>query len=463
MTEVRNASSAGEGKYQSYAEYIKVDVECLDEIPCHWQLHALKHALEIRITDGPHETPEFLDEGVPFVSAEAVSKGFIDFSKIRGYISVADDNRFSRKYSPRKFDIYMVKSGATTGITAIVETDEHFNIWSPLAVMRSNKDFEPYYLLNYLRSRTFRESVELNWSFGTQQNIGMGTLENLPICRPPIEEQRTIAAFLDYETARIDQLIAMQQRLIELLKEKRQAVISHAVTKGLNPNAPMKDSGVEWLGQVPEHWIVAKLKLNTRLMQTGPFGSQLHAEDYVDNGVPLINPAHMKNGEIVPDPQVSVDIDTQERLSQHKLSVGDIIFARRGQLGRCAVVKEEQVGWLCGTGSLKATLNERLIPEYAYLLITSAGVVAELSLESKGSTMENLNTETLGKVRLPVPPILEQRAILGYVDSVSGKYKKLTEQAECAIELMQERRTALISAAVTGKIDLRDWTPPKEG
>ncbi|MBJ6907470.1 restriction endonuclease subunit S, partial [Vibrio cholerae] len=125
------------------------------------------------------------------------------------------------------------------------------------------------------------------------------------------------------------------------------------------------------------------------------------------------------------------------------------------ELGRCAVVTDQQVGWICGTGSLKATLNERLIPEYAYLLITSDGVVAELSLESKGSTMDNLNTETLGKIRTPVPPVHEQRAILAYVDEVSGKYKHLVDLAENAIGLMKERKTALISAAVTGKIDVR--------
>lgn len=266
-----------------------------------------------------------------------------------------------------------------------------------------------------------------------------------------------IVAFLDHETAKIDALIVKQQRLIELLKEKRQAVISHAVTKGLNPNAPMKDSGVEWLGEVPAHWVVTQLKFNTLEMQTGPFGSQLHAEDYVDDGIPLVNPAHMVEGKIVPDPQVTVDEQTWQRLSRHGLKSGELIFARRGELGRCAVVTKVEEGWLCGTGSLKAKLSDRLIPEYSYLLITSEGVVSELSLESKGSTMDNLNTETLGRVRLPVPPRQEQTDILEYVNLAAGKFGTLIDNAESAISLMQERRTALISAAVTGKIDVRDW------
>ncbi|WP_287603206.1 restriction endonuclease subunit S [Thiothrix sp.] len=197
-------------------------------------------------------------------------------------------------------------------------------------------------------------------------------------------------------------------------------------------------------------------------MQTGPFGSQLHAEDYVDDGIPLINPAHMIDGKIIPDPKVSVDEVTWNRLERHQLAEGEIIFARRGELGRCAIVEKNHVGWLCGTGSLKAKLKDKFLPEYAYLLITSKGVIAELSLESKGSTMDNLNTETLGRIRLPMPPVNEQGDIIHYVEAVSGRYQLLIDKAEKAIGLMQERRAALISAAVTGKIDLRGWRANKE-
>ena len=164
--------------------------------------------------------------------------------------------------------------------------------------------YNPYFLLHYLRSAPFQKAVQLSWTFGTQQNIGMGTIENLAVCFPPLNEQAKIADFLDHETAKIDTLIDKQQQLIQLLKEKRQAVISHAVTKGLpsttGSNAPMRDSGVGWLGEVPEHWDVTQLKFYTLDMQTGPFGSQLHAEDYVTNEIPLINPAHMISGELGP-------------------------------------------------------------------------------------------------------------------------------------------------------------------
>ena len=454
------------GKYHAYSEYKDAKSKWLDKIPVHWERTPIKHIVSKRITDGPHETPEFVDEGVPFLSAEAVKNNALDFSKKRGYITQSLHEAYSQKCLPKIDDIFMVKSGNTTGNLAIVETEDEFNIWSPLALIRANKGkVLPRFVFYSMRADFFRTSVELSWSQGTQPNIGMGVIENLHIATAPLEEQSAVINFLDHETAKIDTLIEKQQLLIQLLKEKRQAVISHAVTNGLSslnggPSAKMRDSGVEWLGEVPEHWVVAQLKFNTLEMQTGPFGSQLHAEDYVDDGIPLVNPAHMTDGKIVPDSKVSVDQETWARLRRHQLFEGDLIFARRGELGRCAVVTKGEEGWLCGTGSLKAKLNERLTPDYSYLLITSDGVVSELSLESKGSTMDNLNTETLGRVRLPVPPVGEQREILDYVESISGKYGLLIDKASSAVELIKERRAALISAAVTGKIDVRDWGAP---
>jgi len=206
-------------------------VEWIGEVPEHWQVAGIKRIVSIPITDGPHETPAFYDHGVPFASAEAVSTGRIDFQKIRGFISHEDHSRFSKKYLPSKGDIFMVKSGATTGVTAIVEDDREFNIWSPLAVIRCNrKKAQPEYVLSYLRSRHFLDGVALNWSYGTQQNIGMGVLENMAIPLPPLHEQEVIAAFLDRENTRIDTLTEKTQRSINLLKERRSAFITAAVT-----------------------------------------------------------------------------------------------------------------------------------------------------------------------------------------------------------------------------------------
>jgi type I restriction enzyme S subunit len=205
-------------------------IEWLGDVPEHWEVLPIKRIVSVPITDGPHETPNFIDEGVPFVSAEAVSSGSINFSKVRACISEEDNARYSLKYTPKLHDIYMVKSGATTGITAIVEDRTDFNIWSPLAAIRCNEGSVPHFVLNFMRSKQFQEAVTLYWSFGTQQNIGMGVIENLACTVPPISEQHEIAEVLKSELAKFDTLTTEAQRAIDLLQERRTALISAAVT-----------------------------------------------------------------------------------------------------------------------------------------------------------------------------------------------------------------------------------------
>ena len=183
------------------------------------------------ITDGPHETPELYDDGIPFISADAVSDGFINFDNKRGYISEEYYEECCKKYIPQQYDIYMIKSGASTGRTAIVETDKKFTIWSPLAVFRSNRNvILPYYLLYTLRSDYYQKQVQNNWSYGTQQNIGMRTLEKLNILVPPLPEQRSIATYLDTKCSEIDTLITLKRQKIESLNAYKKSIIYEAVT-----------------------------------------------------------------------------------------------------------------------------------------------------------------------------------------------------------------------------------------
>lgn len=205
-------------------------VEWLGQVPVHWGILPIKHIVATPITDGPHETPDFVDKGIPFVSAEAISSGRINFEKIRGYITEEAHRQYSEKYHPQRGDIFMIKSGATTGITAIVETDIDFNIWSPLAVIRCGARSDPHFVLSYMRSRNFQDAIELNWNYGTQQNIGMGVIGDLAITVPPFEEQIEIASRIDSQTTRLDTLINKTERSIELLKERRSALITAAVT-----------------------------------------------------------------------------------------------------------------------------------------------------------------------------------------------------------------------------------------
>ncbi len=206
-------------------------VEWLGEIPAHWEVSRIKWIVETPVTDGPHKTPELLDDGIPFISAEAIKNNKIDFSRKRGYISIEEHHRYSKKYKPRKNDIYMVKSGATTGNVAIVETEEEFNIWSPLAAIRPNTNITlTTFVFFFMQSLSFFQAVESSWNFGTQQNIGMRVIENIATTIPPISEQLAITTYLEQEASYIDALVEKIEQAIDHLQEYRTALISAAVT-----------------------------------------------------------------------------------------------------------------------------------------------------------------------------------------------------------------------------------------
>lgn len=442
-----------------YPAYRDSGVEWLGEVPEGWSISTLKRIVSSPITDGPHETPQFLDNGVPFVSAEAVSSGRLNFDRIRGYISPEDHAKYSLKYAPKRHDIFMIKSGATTGVTAIVETDVEFNIWSPIAVVRCGPKAYPYFVLNFMRSLNFFEAVQLGWSFGTQQNIGMGVIENLNICLPPLPEQTAIAAFLDWETAKIDALVAEQRRLIDLLKEKRQAVISHAVTRGLNPAAKLKPSGVDWLGDVPEGWEIGRLKNDLQFLTSGSRG---WADYYADDGAIFIRIGNL------PREDIRLDLSDIQRVAvpegaegeRTKVEAGDVLFSITAYLGSVAVVPVElETAYVSQHVALARLRQEHLLPEWvAYVTLSFVGKTY-LAEQGYGGTKVQLSLSDVANLLMPTPPKNEQQQILRFIGKQLAKSNQLISAAEAAITLLQERRAALISAAVTGKIDVRDLAP----
>lgn len=213
-------------------ELVDSGIEWLGKIPKGWNKLSLKRLLVSKITDGPHTTPVLLDSGVPFISAESIQgNNEINFNKRRGFISVDDHNEFCRKSKPQRNDIFMVKSGATTGRIGLVKTDEEFSIWSPLALIRAKKKMIlPEYLFYFLTSTLFQEQVKISWSFGTQQNIGMGVIENLLILFPDVQGQKQIIQFYDRNIGHYDQAINLVENSIESLKEFKSSLISNVVT-----------------------------------------------------------------------------------------------------------------------------------------------------------------------------------------------------------------------------------------
>ena len=437
-------------KWQPYPTYKDSGVEWLGAIPEHWEVMPIKFALDIPITDGPHETPELYDEGIPFISAESIKNDRIDFDKKRGFISLEEHKRFSRKYKPKYGDVYMVKSGATTGNVARVETEEEFNIWSPLAVLRPNKDVTTTNFLFYaMKSKPFFYSVELSWSFGTQQNIGMGVISNIRIVLPPLPEQQKIAEFLDQETSKIDKLITKKERLIKLLKEKRTALISHAVTKGLNPDVPMKDSGVEWLGEIPEHWKVKKCK-QLSLIKRGASPRPIDDPSFFDDDGAYswvrISDVTASNKYLETSEQKLSELGKSKSIA---LEPGELFVSICATVGKPIIT------------NIKCCIHDGFVyfpflrenREYLFYIFSGGELYKGMG---KQGTQLNLNTDIIGDIKLPIPPLPEQQKIAQFLDRETSKIDNLITKTRTSIDHLKEYRTALISAAVTGKIDVRE-------
>jgi type I restriction enzyme S subunit len=282
-------------------------------------------------------------------------------------------------------------------------------------------------------------------------------MSGITLAMPPLEEQESIAIFLDHETAKIDALIAEQQRLIELLQEKRQAVISHAVTKGLNPHAPMKDSGVEWLGEVPEHWDVCRVKAVSVFTTSGPRG---WSERVGDVGALFVQSGDLTDAMDVDFANCKrVQVGDDAEAARTKLLDGDLVVcitgAKTGNVAVCESVPESSYvnQHLC-----LIRPGEGVHPRFLAALLKSGCGQTYFSLAQYG-LKQGLSLEDVREAPVALPTLDEQDYICQWLRGVSSRYLPLEAESQRTISLLQERRSALISAAVTGQIDVRGLVP----
>ncbi len=291
----------------------------------------------------------------------------------------------------------------------------------------------------------------------SQMNLNMDIVRHFKIIVPPREEQTQIAKFLDYETAKIDALIAKQQQLIALLQEKRQAVISHAVTKGLNPAAPLRDSGVAWLGQVPAHWTMKRLKHISPQITVGIVVNPSTFTTEV--GLPFIHGGDIREGRINATDARKISPDASEQNAKTKLEEGDVLTVRVGATrGTTAVVPPECEGGNCA--SVMLIRNGDFNSDWLCFAMNNRLIQFQIELVEYGAAQPQFNISHATEFQIPTPERDEQNKIVDYLKKRMVVFEQLIAKAETAIELLQERRTALISAAVTGKIDVRGWQPP---
>jgi type I restriction enzyme S subunit len=448
------------GRYKAYPEYKDSGVRLLGDIPSHWAVDKFRYLFSLGRGLGITKA-NLQDSGIPCVNyGEIHSKyGFEvspDTHPLRCvselYLESSPNSLLSNGdciFADTSEDIE--GAGNFTQLTS----DQALFAGYHTVIARPKGENDVRFLAYVFDSPAYRTQIRLAVKGVKVFSITQEILKNTDLWLPPLPEQKQIAHFLDHETAKIDLLIAKQQALIALLKEKRQAVISHAVTKGLNPNAKMKDSGVEWLGQVPEHWEVKPLKYLMSLTSGGtPSKANLA---YWDGTVPWASSKDLKSEEL---------FDTQDHITQKALNdraaelvpSGSILTVVRGMILQHTFPVVVARVPMAINQDLKSILpTSEVDADFLSWLLRGASDVVLSSTDEAGHGTKVLRMETWLAIQVPVPPLKEQAAIVTEVVKRLGQLDTLNADAGKAIELMQERRTALISAAVTGKIDVRDW------
>ena len=428
--------------FQKYESYKDSRIAWLGEIPNHWDLIRTKYLFSERVQKGfPNE---------PLLAA----------TQSQGVVRKTDYDSRTVEATKDFHLLKLVKQGdfviSLRSFEGGIEFAHYQGIISPAyTVLAPLSKVEAGFYRYFLKSTQFIQGLKL-FVTGIRegQNIDYTRLSRAFLPFPPADEAKRIANFLDQKTAEIDKAITKKQRLIDLLKEQKTILINQAVTKGLNPDVPMRDSGVEWIGEAPEHWEVKRLGFLSQLLQTGPFGSQLHQEEYIQGGIPVINPSQLANGVIIPDEKTTVTEKTAARLARHKTQIGDIIFARRGEMGRCGLTMPGQEGFICGTGSILFRPNRLANSAFLSIVLGCDFIKNNLELVSVGSTMDNLNTSILSKIFVPIPPKPEQILIVEAVLRIEKDMSEVLLLQQEAITRLNEFRQILISNAVTGKIKL---------
>lgn len=433
--------------FPRYPNYKASGFTWLGDVPEHWQLKRLGHYFDERrerASDTEFEPLSVTKLGiVPRLESAAKTQDGDNRKKVLAgdfVINSRSDRKGSSGLSPLDGSVSLI-------CTVLIPTGLH----GP-------------YIHHLFRSELFQEEY-YRWGKGIVADLwstNFSDMKNIVLGVPSEEEQTQIARFLDHETARIDALIEEQQRLIGLLKEKRQAVISHAVTKGLDPTVPMKDSGVEWLGEVPAHWKVSKLGHYAQILTGFPFPSASFSHDESD--VRLLRGANIGVGSLKWIDTVYWELNEGDVLSSYLMTEGQIVLGMDrpwiSEGMRIARVTQDDMPCLLLQRVAAITPNAGLNDEYLYCLLASELFKAYVEPDLTGVSVPHISPEQILSFQIPIPPIDEQRMIGGFIKDQLDQMSALFQQASESVKLLQERRAALISAAVTGKIDVRGWQPP---
>ncbi len=433
--------------YKRYPAYKDSGVEWLGDLPEHWEVNLLNRGYTVTLGKmlQPEERSD-KDDLVPYLRAANIQWSGVDVSDVKNMWLSAHERR---NLSLRPGDL-LVSEGGDVGRCAIWRNElPECYFQNSINRIRNRKSNNVQFLYYWIQSVKQGGFIDILCHKSTIAHFTAEKVAALPVPFPPINEQDAIAAFLNRETARIDALIAKKTRFIELLREKRQALITRAVTKGVDPDVPMKDSGVEWLGEVPEHWGVTTIRRISIAVQTGGTPPEVFSNDQLEDGVMWFTPGDF-------DGSLCLTISAK-KISNKTIASGDAkIFAA----GSVLIVSIGATLGKVGLAKFPSSANQQInavtpnsradVHFLAYSLSVKEDVMRFLS---NSSTIGIMNQDKTKEIWLALPPNSEQTAITNFLDRETARIDALVKKTERSISLLQEKRSALITAVVTGQID----------
>lgn len=413
-------------------------IEWIGQIPESWSVEALKRNVKIEMGQSPASECYNSDGvGFPFLQGNA---DFTDkFPVERMYTSAA--NKFS------KTGDLLLSVRAPVGAVNIA--DKEYAIGRGLCAITGGRISIPFL---WYAMAVLNHEFDANSTGSTFESINTEDVGNAKIMVPGEDEQRRIAEFLDAKCADIDALIAAKEKTNALLKERRQSIIYEAVTKGLNPDAPMKDSGIEWIGQIPEHWGVGKLGYFIEAFNGDRSSNYPSGNDIQDGGVPFLTSSNLERDVLDMSNSKYISEEKYKSMSGLKMELDDIIYCLRGSVGKCAINKTET----CGTvaSSLMGIRCKKMIPDYLLFLLKSSVIETQNALFMNGTCAANLSAENVCGYLVPIPNEAEQRKIAEYLQGRCSEMDELISANEATIQKFKEYRQSVIYEAVTGKIEI---------
>ncbi|MDY6536602.1 restriction endonuclease subunit S [Acinetobacter faecalis] len=446
-------------KYEKYAEYKDSGVEWLEDVPKEWDIIKIKHLSSVKrgASPRPIDDPKYFDDNGEYAWVRIADVSASDTYLLNTPQTMSElGSSLSVKLEPNELFLSIAGTVGKPCINKIKACIHDGFVYFPELKI-------PNKFLFYVFAG--EQAYKGLGKMGTQLNLNTDTVGDIKVALPKsIDDIQNIVDFLDHETAKIDTLIGKQEKLIELLKEKRQAVISHAVTKGLNPDVAMKDSGVEWLGQVPEHWVTLPLKLGVETRK----GVAFKAVDFCDFGIRVVKASDIKQ-KTIRESDVFLPEKYLTEYPKAILKEGDLVLST---VGSTPDVKNSAVGQI---GKVPKNLNNSLLNQntvvfsakknldqnFLFYVVQADSYRDHLDLHAHGTANQaSLNIENMLDFKISIPDLKEQKEITSYLDKKMSEYEKLELQSLEIIYLMIERRTALISSAVTGKINVTNWQNP---